>query len=298
MASHQAGILAPGPSLGRFLFFQLLAGDDPDTAVSALSELDDDEDLVVGLGSSIVLAAGGNVEGLRVFPSLTGPGIEIPSTQTAAFCWLRSESDRGELIHRALELEQMLEPLELSHVIDSFKHDPTPSGLGRDLSGYEDGTENPAGDERIAAAIVSGRGTGLDGSSFVAVQKWQHDLVGLEAMTEDERDNIIGRRQSDNEELEDAPESAHVKRTAQESFEPEAFVVRQSMPWSDPDGEGLVFVAFGHTLDAYEAQLRRMVGLDDGIVDGLFQFSRPVSGGYYWCPPVEDGKLDLQVLTG
>ena len=30
MASHQAGILAPGPSLGRFLFFQLLAGDDPD----------------------------------------------------------------------------------------------------------------------------------------------------------------------------------------------------------------------------------------------------------------------------
>ena len=117
-------------------------------------------------------------------------------------------------------------------------------------------------------------------------------------MTEDERDNIIGRRQSDNEELEDAPESAHVKRTAQESFDPEAFVVRQSMPWSDPDSEGLVFVAFGHTLDAYEAQLRRMVGLDDGIVDDLFQFSRPVSGGYYWCPPVADGKLDLSVLTG
>ena len=68
------------------------------------------------------------------------------------------------------------------------------------------------------------------------------------------------------------------------------------MPWSDPDGEGLVFVAFGQTLDAYEAQLRRMVGLDDGIVDGLFQFSRPLSGGYYWCPPVADGKLDLQVL--
>ncbi len=297
MASHQAGILATGPSLGRFLFVQLLAGDDPDQAVSALSELDDDEDLVVGLGSSLVLAAGGNVDGLRVFPSLTGPGIEVPSTQASAWCWLRGDSDRGELIHRSLELEQRLEPLEVSHVIDSFKHDPTPSGLGRDLSGYEDGTENPTGDDRIAAAIVSGRGAGLDGSSFVAVQKWQHDLVGFEAMTEDERNNIIGRRQSDNEELEDAPESAHVKRTAQESFDPEAFIFRQSMPWSDPDGEGLVFVAFGHTLDAYEAQLRRMVGLDDGIVDGLFQFSRPVSGGYYWCPPVADGKLDLRALT-
>ena len=153
MASHQAGILAPGPSLGRFLFFQLLAGDDPDAAVSSLSELEDDEDLVVGLGNSLVLAAGGNVEGLRVFPSLTGPGIEIPSTQTAAFCWLRSESDRGELIHRSLELEQMLEPLELSLVIDSFKHDPTPSGLGRDLSGYEDGTENEDVKELVETVI-------------------------------------------------------------------------------------------------------------------------------------------------
>ena len=206
--------------------------------MSSLSELEDDEDLVVGLGSSIVLAAGGNVERLRVFPSLTGPGIEIPSTQTAAFCWLRSESDRGELIHRSLELEQMLDPLELSLVIDSFKHDPTPSGVGRDLSGYEDGTENPTGDERFAAAIVSGRGAGLDGSSFVAVQKWQHDLVGFEAMTEDERDNITGRRQSDNEEIEDAPESAHVKRTAQESFEPEAFVVASRCRGANPTAKG------------------------------------------------------------
>lgn len=231
-----------------------------------------------------------------MFPSLTGAGIEIPSTQTAAFCWLRGDSDRGELIHRSLDLEASLDPLALSHIIDGFKHNPTPSGLGRDLSGYEDGTENPSGDDRIASAIVSGRGEGLDGSSFVAVQKWQHDLAGFETMTDHDRDNIIGRRQSDNEELEDAPESAHVKRTAQESFEPEAFVVRQSMPWCDPDGEGLVFVAFGNTLNAYEAQLKRMVGLDDGIVDGLFQFSRPVSGGYYWCPPTHQGKLDLRAM--
>jgi putative iron-dependent peroxidase len=39
-----------------------------------------------------------------------------------------------------------------------------------------------------------------------------------------------------------------------------------------------------------------MAGLEDGIVDGLFMFSRPVSGGYYWCPPVENGRLDLALL--
>ena len=82
-----------------------------------------------------------------------------------------------------------------------------------------------------------------------------------------------------------------MKRTEQESFEPEAFVVRRSLPWTDGPENGLMFVAFGRTLDAFEMQLRRMVGLDDGIVDGLFRFTRPITGGYYWCPPVDGSQL-------
>ena len=239
MSEPQTGILAPGPRLGRYLFFNLAPDEDPRDARDALAELELDDDIVVGIGDSLVLASNSTVEGLKAFPSLTGPGVEIPSTQTALWIWLRSDTDRGELIHRSLELEQFLEPtLEMAQIVDSFKHDPTPEGRGRDLSGYEDGTENPTGEDAVAAAIVSGLSAGLDGSSFAAVQKWQHDLVGLQSLTDAERDDIIGRRLDDNEELEDAPESAHVKRTAQESFEPEAFVVRQSMPWSDRDGEG------------------------------------------------------------
>lgn len=65
------------------------------------------------------------------------------------------------------------------------------------------------------------------------------------------------------------------------------------MPWNDGARAGLVFVAFGRSLDAYEAQLRRMVGEEDGIVDALFGFARPVSGAYFWCPPVKRGRLDL-----
>jgi putative iron-dependent peroxidase len=44
-------------------------------------------------------------------------------------------------------------------------------------------------------------------------------------------------------EIADAPPSAHVKRTAQESFDPEAFVLRRSMPWTDGMRSGLNFVA-------------------------------------------------------
>jgi hypothetical protein len=42
--------------------------------------------------------------------------------------------------------------------------------------------------------------------------------------------------------------------------------------------------------------MRRMLGMDDGISDGLFRFSRPLTGCYFWCPPVCGGKLDLTVL--
>ena len=175
--------------------------------------------------------------------------------------------------------------------VDGFKYD-----RGLDLTGYEDGTENPKGIAADNAAIVKDAGPGLDGSSFVATQQWVHELDHFEALPQDERDNIIGRRLSDNEEIDDAPLSAHVKRTEQESFDPPAFVVRRSMPWADASGEGLMFVAFGKSLDAFEVQLMRMTGQEDRISDGLFRFSRPVSGSYFWCPPVSNGFLDLSAI--
>jgi len=110
------------------------------------------------------------------------------------------------------------------------------------------------------------------------------------------QDDAVGRRKSDNKELANAPVSAHVKRTAQESFSPEAFILRRSMPWADGTRGGLNFVAFGKSFDAFEAQLKRMIGAEDGIIDGIFEFTRPVTGSYFWCPPVNRGELDLRAL--
>jgi putative iron-dependent peroxidase len=39
-----------------------------------------------------------------------------------------------------------------------------------------------------------------------------------------------------------------------------------------------------------------MVGAEDGIADALFQFTRPVSGSYFWSPPMKQGKLNLSAL--
>jgi len=87
-----------------------------------------------------------------------------------------------------------------------------------------------------------------------------------------------------------------VKRTAQESYDPETFMVRRSMPWASAGEQGLEFVAFVESLDRFERQLVRMMGLDDGVTDALFTFSRPVTGGYYWCPPIAGARLDLSAL--
>lgn len=292
MSMVQPGILALVPRLARYLVFSLAPSLEPREALMRLCDHADGERTVVGIGQSTVLALGRRVEGLRVFPGYSGAGFDVPSTPGALWCWLRGD-DRGELLHRARGIARTVFPaFRLEKVIDAFQYGPS-----LDLTGYEDGTENPTGEQACEAAILQKCGEGLDGSSFVAVQQWVHDLTRFESMSSLEQDHAIGRRKSDNQEINDAPMSAHVKRTAQETFEPPAFVVRRSMPWADETGEGLVFVAFGESFRPFEALLRRMVGADDGIADALFTFTRPISGNYFWCPPMHKGKLDLRALA-
>jgi len=287
----QPGILANLPPFSRYLSFSLNTTDELKNCLADLSDLADGENLVVGLGHSVVLMLGQTINGLKPFPVISNAGIDIPATPGALWCWLRG-NDRGEIFHQSRLLESLLAPtFRLEDCIDSFTFDGN-----RDLSGYEDGTENPQGDAAIAAAIVQGQGDGLDGASFVAVQKWQHDFARFDAMSSEAQDDSIGRHVSDNEEYDSAPASAHVKRSAQESFSPQAFILRRSMPWAEGMRGGLNFVAFGHSVDAFEAILRHMAGLDDGIPDALFNFTRPLSGSYYWCPPMCDGKLNLSAL--
>lgn len=292
MLPIQPGILAPLPAVGRYLSFQLSPGADPRPALARLAGQARGADAVVGIGPAVVARLGRAIEGLAELPALSGPGPSAPSTPVGVWCWLRGP-DPGLLLHRGRALAADLRPaFALDEALGAFTHDG-----GRDLSGYEDGTENPQGDAALEAAFVAGRGPGLDGSSFLAVQRWVHDLDRLEAMSPQERDQVIGRRRGDNEELEDAPESAHVKRTAQESFDPPAFVLRRSMPWAEARGEGLVFVAFARSPAPFLTLLRRMLGLEDGVSDALFRFTRPLTGSSLWCPPLSpDGRLDLSAL--
>jgi len=295
---YQPGILEPIPAVARYVVFALTEqGQERDAvqeALRRLSPLANGSDVVLGIGPSLVAALGAEVPGLHEFRELSGHGVKVPATPGTLWCWVRG-NDLGDLLHLTRKVQKALSPaFAVRHVVDAFRHSLGESGHGRDLTGFEDGTENPAGEAAEEAAFAHDQGEGLDGASFVAVQQWVHDLDAFEALGDEERDHSIGRRLADNEEIEDSPVSAHVKRTAQESFEPEAFVLRRSMPWMMSMQAGLMFVAFGRSLYAFEAQMRRMAGEDDGVTDALFRISRPVSTAFFWCPPLRDGKLDLR----
>ena len=296
---YQPGILEPVPAVARYVLFNTSAQADGQgirDALKRLSPLANGSDVVVGLGPSLVAAMDAQVPGLHEFPDFSREGVKVPSTPGQLWAWLRGD-DLGDLLHITRKVQKALAPVfVVRHVLDAFRHSLGESGHGRDLTGYEDGTENPQGEEALRAAFVHGTAPGLDGSSFVAVQQWLHDLDAFEALGDEAANHHFGRNRETNEELDDAPEWAHVKRTAQESFDPEAFVLRRSMPWMMSMQAGLQFVAFGKSLDAFEAQMRRMAGHDDGIVDAMFRISRPVNGAYFWCPPMRNGQLDLRQI--
>jgi putative iron-dependent peroxidase len=286
----QPGVLDPLPAVRRTLIFHARPGSDITANLRCLRDTYDPASDVLGIGQPLLDATGRSVPGLRSFPLPSGASVTVPSTQSG-LCLLVNGESRGSVFERSQRLLTSLEAsFELDDVLDTFKYD-----IGRDLTGYEDGTENPTGAAAVAAALVAS-GPGLAGSSFVVVQRWVHDLRAFASFGNVSGDAMIGRCRDSNEEIEEAPATAHVKRTAQEDFNPPAFMVRRSLPWDLGREQGLEFVAYANSLDRFEVMMRRMVGLEDGIVDALFKFSRPVSGGYYWCPPLVGDRLDLSAL--
>jgi putative iron-dependent peroxidase len=291
VSNWQPTILAAPTAAGRFITLGLTGDAQPRDVVGRLGTLTVGEGLVVGIGEPLVRAVGGQIPGLRGFPGISGPGGAFPSTQGAVWLFVGG-TDPGEILHRSRRVTASLgDSVRIDEDLPSFVY----SG-GRDLTGFEDGTENPK-DERASAVAFGAIGdVAFTGGSFVATQRWIHDLGGFERLSQAARNDVIGRDLDSNEELASAPLSAHVKRAAQESYEPNAFLLRRSMPWGDIREHGLYFVAYAATLDPFERILRRMTGLEDGVSDALLTFSRAVTGGYFWCPPVTKARLDLRAL--
>jgi putative iron-dependent peroxidase len=288
--SSQPYILSKPLECGVSLTLALTPGADPAKALKRLAKGFEPKWGTFGIGEPLTRALAKKVPGLRTFTAMSAAGAGVPSTQQPMWMMLTGAT-QGDVFNILKSVEALMgKDLVVADAMPTFMY------TGRDLTGYEDGTENPKGKKAEKAAILAS-GTGLAGSSFVAVQRWVHALAYFNLMTQASQDAIIGRNRKTNAEMPHAPLSSHVKRSTQEDFDPPAFMVRRSMPFASGNLQGLEFISYVAALDTFEVMMKRMAGLDeDGITDALFKFSRPVTGGYYWCPPLRAGRIDLRLL--
>ncbi len=296
----QTGILKPIPHLATYLSFTL-----SDTATKAaasahvkqLLQIADGQRIVVGLSSALCKMLGIKApKELRAFKTPAGGKLKLPETPVDLLVWLRATpaQDRGDLLAISRKVQALLgDAFVLTEAVEAFQHlsksGKNSKGINRDLTGYEDGTENPKGQKALDFGFAA------DDSSFLAIQKWQHKWDNIAKMSPADQNQTIGRNKQTNAELETAPPSAHIKRTTQEDFTlsdgTEGFTLRRSMPWSDGLNSGLMFAAFGKSFEAFEQQLARMVGADDGITDAVFKMSKPITSSFFWCPPAVNGEI-------
>jgi putative iron-dependent peroxidase len=159
----------------------------------------------------------------------------------------------------------------------------------RDLLGFVDGTENPAGQEALDAAVIGREDPQFAGGSYVIVQKYLHDLAGWNALSTEAQEHIIGRTKLSDLEIDPSirPSSAHNSLNTIVEDGKEIKIVRDNMPFGRiGQGEfGTYFIGYSRSPRTIELMLQNMfVGRPPGNYDRILDFSRAVTGNLFFIP--------------
>jgi putative iron-dependent peroxidase len=288
----QYGIFARGTNAHRFLEFDLRPGIPPDRQVASLRRLRA-PDVSAG-GVNLVLAFGADAwravapsqapASLAGFREISGPdGRRAPATQHDLWLWISGSAPDVTWDHAQAASRAVSDVARLAAEQDGFAYRD-----GRDMTGFVDGTANPPNRRAAEVALVPPGEPG-EGGSHVIVMRWVHDLEAFNRLSLQEQERVIGRTKADSVELSDAakPPTAHIGRVTVEADGGELKIFRRSVPYGTVAEHGLYFVAFSADPSRYDRMLARMFGTEgDGMYDRLTDFSRPVSGAYYFAPSI------------
>jgi porphyrinogen peroxidase len=163
-----------------------------------------------------------------------------------------------------------------------------------DLTGFVDGTGNPAPEDQADRAIVPDGKKGA-GGSFLIAQRWVHDLDYFHKLSPQDQENTFGRTRADSTRLErQVPTShlAHVElrdgKTADASKPKRGEMVRRSTPYALHDGTvGLYFLGFCKTQAPLRERMEAIYGMNGQERDALTNYSTPASGSFYFAPSME-----------
>jgi putative iron-dependent peroxidase len=202
----------------------------------------------------------------------------MPASQHDAVLWLSGGAYDVvfDVARKAIALLHQLSSVAEETSSWPYQHD-------RDLTGFIDGTENPTLIDAPELAVI-GEGKPGEGGTILLLQKWEHDAAAWESLSDEEQEQVIGRRKSDSVELEDKPASSHVASTDQDTF---GKIFRRNMPYGTVTNHGTMFVGFSPDQQPLAKMLESMAGLSSGVRDELTRYTSPLTGAYYFIPSTD-----------
>ncbi|MFN2529136.1 MAG: Dyp-type peroxidase [Candidatus Baltobacteraceae bacterium] len=214
---------------------------------------------------------------------MRGPdGFEMPATQADLWLWFAGASYDicWENARDALRYLNGLVTVATETAGWPYRH-------SRDLTGFEDGTENPNLLDAPQAAIVP-EGQNGQGGSILLYQLWRHENTWL-ALSDDQQEQAMGRTKVDSVEFEEGvlPEDSHVARAKDVVNGEERKIFRRNVPYGNVGEYGTVFVGFSCEQSRLVRMLVRMAGIEDGIRDALTRHTTPLTGAFYVIPSVQ-----------
>jgi putative iron-dependent peroxidase len=292
MNTPQTGIFSLGDAAHIYLEFEALAGCGPRELISAIADIHEPRTTVGGVN----LVAGFRPElwreaapadappGLIGYNAeLRGPdGYVMPATQADAWLWIAGASYDVcfDVARAAIATLKPLARLASELQGWSYLH-------SRDLTGFEDGTENPSLLDAVDVALIPDGQPGT-GGSVLLYQKWKHASEFTELPVE-AQERVIGRSKVGSIEFaaDVMPPDAHVPRTVIKENGAELKIFRRNVPYGNVTDHGTVFVGFSCDQRRLDRMLRRMAGMEDGIRDALTRYTTALSGAYYFVPSAQ-----------
>ncbi len=293
----QPGIFALGTSEHCYLELRLAPDADPARLVAAIAGHTESlsttggVNVVVGVRPELWpgLANSRPEDSTGMNTAVVGPdGFRMPATQRDVWIWVSGGSRTTVFDATAGLTTALAQVARVESELDGWVYQQD-----RDLTGFVDGTENPSAFD--APEIVAPGGEG----SVVLVQVWEHDSAALAAMSIEAQEAMMGRTKAGSVELAEElmPASAHVSRTVITAVNGEELpILRRNTAYGTPSKHGTIFVGFSADRARLQLMLDRMAGAVDGVRDELTRVTRPLTGGYYYVPSLEELALYAPIV--
>ncbi len=290
MTTPQMGIFALGDASHSFLEFSLRDGADATAAVTSIADMHDPRkttegvNLVIGFRPelwSAVRPAEAPADAASFLRDIVGSdGYTIPATQADLFVWIAGASYDNVFDVATAAVDYLKPHAALVRELTGWAYQHN-----RDLTGFQDGTENPTLVEAPDVALIPDGQPGA-GGSVLLFQQWKHDAGAWRALPTLGQELIIGRTKAESVELDERhmPADSHVTRTTLEEDGEEIKIFRRNTPYGAVGDHGTVFVGFAKRQYPLQRMLERMAGVGDGVRDALTRFSIPLTGSYYFVP--------------